>query len=102
MTKNKLIELKNSKGKIKKVKLGFSWTTLFFGPFPALNRQDGLWALIILAGLLFTGGFLLPVFAFVYNKVYLNNLLKSGYTLVESKHEEEVEKYLALVKGFKG
>ena len=73
---------------VKKVPTGFSWTTLFFGPFPALFRGDLKWAVIqfivniAVAG--FTAGFGLiitfPVFAVIYNDRYEQDLRAAGWT----------------------
>jgi len=66
---------------------GFSWTSLFFGGFPALLRGDISYGLaVIIAGVLFgafsTGMLWLAValvWAFIYNKYYTQRLLQAGY-----------------------
>jgi hypothetical protein len=66
---------------------GFSWTSLFFGGFPALFRGDVLYGLGALgAGVVFgalSAGFLWfvigLVWAFIYNKNYTHRLLQAGY-----------------------
>jgi hypothetical protein len=66
---------------------GFSWTTLFFGFFPALFRGDFL---VFVAGLVvdllvgvFTSGVgvlaVHLVWAFLYNRQYTRRLLERGY-----------------------
>ncbi|OOR50841.1 hypothetical protein BLX05_17590 [Bacillus pseudomycoides] len=66
-------------GQIKQAKLGFSWTVFFFGFFPAIFRGDWKWFLIILIASAFTFGFSNLVFCFIYNKIYINELLSQGY-----------------------
>ncbi|MDR3191186.1 MAG: DUF2628 domain-containing protein [Lactobacillaceae bacterium] len=74
----------------KVVKSGFSWTTLFFGFFPALFRGDFTGALLIfLIEVVFalpTWGFGFTVvgliFSFFYNKLYINKLLRNGWSYV--------------------
>ncbi len=90
------ISLINKDGIIKEVKLGFSWTTLFFGIFPALLRKDFKWAMIMLflsvtinlfafgLGALLTSS----IFAFIYNKIYIKNLLTNGYRPVYTTDRE--------------
>lgn len=71
----------------KEVKVGFSWTTFFFGFFPALFRGDLKWAAIMFIISLFLGVFTLGigawvsglVFSFVYNKIYIKELIEKGY-----------------------
>ena len=63
----------------KQTKVGFSWTVFFFGPFPALFRGDWKWFLIILIANSFTAGFSNLVFIFIYNKLYINDLLLQGF-----------------------
>lgn len=66
---------------------GFSWTSLFFGGFPALFRGDfltflGLFAMIIVIGLVTAGigaFFVTIVWAFMYNKYYTKKLIEKGY-----------------------
>lgn len=83
------IFLQNSAGVTKNVKVGFSWTTLFFGFFPALFRGDLKWAaimfLISVAVGIFTVGFGAwisgIVFSFVYNKSTLKSCSKKATVL---------------------
>ena len=69
----------NNLGQIKIVKDGFSWTTLFFGPFVPLLRGDLKWFLISIICWMFTLGIYQLVFCFLYNKIYINELLNKGY-----------------------
>ena len=66
---------------------GFSWTSFFFGGFPALFRGDVGYGLgLLAAGVIFgtlSAGFLWfvigLVWAFIYNKNYTQRLLQEGY-----------------------
>lgn len=66
-------------GVTKQAPTGFSWTTLFFGFFPALIRGDIKWGLIMIVISMITGGISLLVFPFIYNKFYIKELLKQEY-----------------------
>lgn len=76
---------------IKKAPVGFSWTTFFFGGWPALFRQDWVWGIGgIIANVLLYG---LPglVCAFFYNKVYIKSLVDKGYKIrVKNSFDSEV------------
>jgi len=79
--------LKTSGGLTKQVKVGFSWTTFFFGFLPALFRGDLKWAVIMLIIEAVLGSFTLGigafvagiVFSFIYNKIYIRELIEKGY-----------------------
>lgn len=81
------VRLKNGAGVVKEVKVGFSWTTFFFGFFPALFRGDLKWAAImcitaVAVGIFTFGiGAWIPgiIFSFVYNKIFIKDLLDKGY-----------------------
>ena len=73
------ITFKSKTGIVKDAPVGFSWTTFFFGFFPALIRGDWLWAVIIFATSFVTLGVAALVFAFIYNRLYIQSLLKQGY-----------------------
>ncbi len=80
-------------GLLKKGFVGFSWTTLFFGMFPALFRGDFLTfvgsfvVLAILATPTFGigAGFGMFVWAFFYNSYYTRKLLEHGYVLDDNE-----------------
>ena len=85
------VSLKHTQsGVIKAAPVGFSWTTFFFGGFPALLRGDLKWAVIMwivwLGGLglsIVTFGITSVVFgivlALIYNKRYIVERLEAGY-----------------------
>ena len=68
-------------GLIKEAPVGFSWTTLFFGMFPALFRGDFKWTLIMIAAGFFTVGLAFIVFGFIYNRLYITSMIESGYKI---------------------
>lgn len=68
-------------GQLKQAPIGFSWTSLFFGPWVALYRGN-YWAFPIWFILnIFTCGIASPFF---YNKFYLKYLINRGYMLKHS------------------
>lgn len=79
-------------GILKKGYYGFSWTSLFFGGFPALFRGDVAYGLgVLAAGVVFgafSAGFLWfvigLVWAFIYNKNYTHRLLQAGYEFTDT------------------
>ncbi len=66
-------------GVVKTAPLGFSWTTLFFGIFVPLIRGDIKWFIISLVIAIVTAGLGWFVIPFIYNKIYIKNLLEKGY-----------------------
>ena len=87
---------------------GFSWTTLLFGPFPALFRSDfvtfiasiGLCIVISLVTLGVGGWLTYVVWAFMYNKFYTRRLIQKGYVLAdEAGRMIEAQAKLGIVSG---
>ena len=70
-------------GQDKFVPTGFSWTTLFFGIFPALFRGDLKWAIIMIISAFLSCGISWLVFPFFYNARYLEDLLTNGWEEVK-------------------
>lgn len=82
-------------GKIKQVKVGYSFTTMFFGFFPALFRGDFKWAVITFLVVLIAIVLIDPIigeklattlnrvgwilWAGVYNEKYEKELIRKGY-----------------------
>jgi hypothetical protein len=77
------INFKNTTtGELRRAPVGFSWTVLFFGFFPALFRTDWKWfAIMLLIGII-TYGLAFLVFMFIYNKLYINDLINKGFEAV--------------------
>ena len=70
-------------GLVKKGFYGFSWTTLFFGGFPALFRGDILVGVAVIIASVLTGGIAGLIWAFLYNKKYTTSLLEQGYVFAD-------------------
>ena len=77
---------------------GFSWTTLFFGAFPALFRKDfltfiGVFVVLIILAFATVGigsTILMIVWAFMYNKYFTVNRIKQGFILAGTHTENEL------------
>jgi NADH:ubiquinone oxidoreductase subunit H len=85
---------------IKKAPLGFSWTTFFFGGWPAIFRQDWIVGILSLLINLATSGIAGIIFAFFYNKMYLKSLLEKGYkihSMPPNISEEMVRDYVGYI-----
>lgn len=86
-------------GMLKTAPIGFSWTTFFFGPFPALFRGDLKWFFIMLIVEVCTfwvANFI--IFGAIYNKRYLVDLLSSGFVPADD-HSRNVLATRGLVGG---
>ena len=66
--------------------MGFSWTTLFFGPFPMLFRGDWKWFVILLILALLTFGLSNLVFMFMINRLHIRDLVRDGYRVQSVRH----------------
>ena len=80
---------------------GFSWTTLFFGFFPALFRSDYKWGIIMAICSVITIGFSQLIFCFIYNDLYVKDLLSNGYKITaKNSQENAIEHCLSRAKNF--
>lgn len=84
------IKLVNNKGVIKKCKVGFSWTTFFWGCMVPLARGDMKYFIMTFLLQIFTLGVGVLVFGFFYNKLYIQMLINKGY----KPYREEDEKIM--------
>jgi hypothetical protein len=75
----KLVMENPNTGHIKEAPVGFSWTVFFFGFFPPLFRADWKWAIIMFLLAMVTMGLSFLVFMFIYNKLYIQDLLGAGF-----------------------
>ena len=74
-------------GAMKVAPVRFSWTTFFFGFFPALFRGHVLGALIQFILAMITMGISSLVFCFIYNKMYIKYLVGEGYKATHSSQD---------------
>ena len=72
-------------GLVRKGFYGFSWTTLFFGGFPALFRGDFIVGLVFIVLPFFTAGLSSLIMAFLYNRHFTTKLIEQGYEFADSE-----------------
>lgn len=82
-------------GRIKEVKVGYSWTVFFWGIIPMLCRQDFIGAFVsffiayalnaILPSILFIAPSVIfyTVIAYYYNEYYAKRLIQKGYIQID-------------------
>lgn len=89
----------NNGVEVKTAPVGYSWTTLFFGGWPGIFRQDWLWGILLIIACMFTWGLAGIVCSFFYNKVYINGLIKRGFKIdaIAGTTEESLKSYLGLM-----
>lgn len=87
-------------GQIRAAKVGVSWTTLWFGPIPALMRGDWYnFALMIVLDMIYFMGvsmlglqITMPIpaiiFGLIYNLMYFRHLFTLGYHPADDRSKE--------------
>lgn len=66
-------------GQLREAPVGFSWTVFFFNCLPPMFRGDWKWFVIMLILTFVTFGLSALVFIFIYNKLYIQDLVNAGY-----------------------
>ena len=92
------IQLKNKNGAVKEAPVGFSWTTFFLSFWVPLTRGDWMWAIIMFIAIFITFGFAGILFAFIYNRLYIESLLKQGYSVKSFTGEKKEIEASAQIK----
>ena len=84
-----IIQLNHPQTAVQKTaKVGFSWTTLFFGFLVPLVRGDIKWMVIQLVVVILSFGLAYFVVPFVYNKIYIRELLEKGWTPISEEDRD--------------
>ena len=76
------IHFKGPNGIVKDAPVGFSWTTFFTFLFVPWCSGDWTWPIFILIASPITFGLAGILFAFIYNRIYIEGLLKQGYAVI--------------------
>jgi hypothetical protein len=98
MAYNTIYFLNPQTGQMRQAPVGFSWTVLFFSWFPPMFRSDWKWTLIMLLCALLTWGLSGLVFMFIYNKLYIKELLNNGYKIqsIQNGTKEQLERDIGI------
>jgi len=92
MAYNKIIFENPNTGAIKEAPVGFSWTMFFFGLFVPMIRGTWKWVIIIYFITCFTLGLSSLIFPFIFNKIYIKELISRGFKAksIETGNFDEV------------
>ena len=85
-------------GQLREAPVGFSWTLFFFGCFPAFFRSDWKWGFLMFLLALVSFGLSWLIFPFIYNKLYIKDLVNNGYKVksIAKGSKESLELKLGL------
>jgi hypothetical protein len=72
----------------RKAPVGYSWTTLFFGPFPLLLRGEIVWFLVSLGMAVLSLNLSSVVLSFFVNRLYIRDLISQGFKARSVLHGE--------------
>jgi hypothetical protein len=100
MAYDKIVLKNNNTGQTRTAPVGFSWTTAFFGPIPALMRRDYHGVLLQLFCAFVTFGVSAFIFPLIYNKRYLKALIQDGFIpehTLSGTSLEEISKWTGVV-----
>ena len=94
--------LNETSGERKDLKVGFSWTYLFFTLFVSLFRKDWKWlgiALLVaflssVVDMIFVNWVYSLVMAFFYNKIYAKELVEKGYKGATEQENKTLTEYI--------
>ena len=86
-----IVKLVNAEGQLRTAKVGFSWTTFFFGFLVPIFRGDAKWAVIMFIASIFT----LFLAQIVLSFTYVRELLSKGY-----RPEDEYSRAVLVAKGY--
>lgn len=94
------ITLTHSSGLRKTAYVGWSWTSFFFGGFPALFRGDALgfivWVVVAVVATGVTAGIggilVLFIWPALYNRWHARRLIEKGYAITDSRMPLEYAK----------
>lgn len=90
-----MINLVSENGELRKVKVGFSWTVFFFGFLVPIFRGDAKWAVLMFIASMLTCFIAQLVFCFVYNGIYVRELLNKGF-----RPYDEYSRSVLVAKGY--
>jgi len=72
----------------RKAPVGYSWTTLFLGPFPLLQRGEVVWFLVCLGMAVLSLNLSSVVLSFFVNRLYIRDLISQGFKARSVEHGE--------------
>lgn len=74
-----IVQIQNENGVSRNIKVGFSWTAFFFGPFPFLFRGMPMSYFAWVIGGIYSGGIMFIVLWFSINKLTALHYMDKGY-----------------------
>lgn len=87
------VDFKNNIGVVRELKVGFSWTLLFFGGIPFFFRGMPVHAIAVMLASVFSGGIVNIIMAFIGNKMTARHYLENGYAPFSGRWDVAVREW---------